>query len=500
MASTLAEAAAKIRAWKADPIKFVRDNFQAEPDPWQVEALRHLARPTVGPDAAKPRLSLQACVGPGKTSYLAWAGWYAMSCQGARGQHPKGAAVGITQDNLKDNLWAELAKWRERSPYLKSAFEWTKERVFARDHAETWFLSARSWSKKANADEQGRTLSGLHSEYVIVLIDESGEIPVPVAKAGDQALSNCKWGRIIQAGNPTSHDGLLYAAATKLRALWDVIRITGDPDDPAAWVHSPRVGLAPAEWARAQLATYGRDNPWVMSSILGLFPPSSINSLLGPDEVADAQRRFIRPEQYEFAQKRLGIDVARFGGDRTVLAPRQGMVAFQMAEMRGARTHDIAGRVAMAKANWGSEMECVDDTGGYGAGVIDALLQAGQSPIPVNFSSRAIDPRYFNKRSEMWFEMANWVKRGGALPPDPELAAELTAPTYTFQAGKFRLEEKEQIKARLGFSPDKADALALTFAYPEMPASEVINSRLPGALGRQAHAASEWDPYDQSRP
>lgn len=492
--STLQEAAVKMKGWRENPSKFVFDNFQVTPDPWQAQALEHLARTDV-----KPRLSLQACVGPGKSAVLAWSGWYAMACRGGRGEHPKGAAVSITQDNLKDNLWAELSKWRERSTYLKSAFEWTKERVFAKDHPETWFLSARSWSKKANAEEQGRTLSGLHSEYVIILIDESGEIPVPVAKAGDQALSNCKWGRIIQAGNPTSHDGLLFAAATKLRGLWEVIRISGDPEDPEAWVHAPRVGSAPAAWSRSQIETYGRDNPWIMSSILGLFPPSSINALLGPDEVEEAMQRFVRLDQYEFSQKRLGVDVARFGNDRTIIAPRQGLVCFKCVEMRAARTHDIAGRVAMAKSSWGSEMECVDDTGGYGAGVIDALLQAGHSPIPVNFSSRAIDPRYFNKRSEMWFELANWVKRGGALPPDPELSAELTAPTYTFQQGKFRLEEKDQIKARLGFSPDKADAYALTFAYPDAPASEVINSRLPNALARTAHAADDWNPFDPNR-
>jgi hypothetical protein len=161
--------------------------------------------------------------------------------------------------------------------------------------------------------------------------------------------------------------------------------------------------------------------------------------------------------------------------------------------MQGARTNEIAARVAKAKNEWGSELEIVDGTGGYGAGVIDSLIQAGYSPLEVNFSGKAIDPRYFNKRSEMWFLMAEWVKRGGCLPNDPELVKELTTPTYSFQNGKFRLEEKDQIKARLGFSPDRADSLALTFSMPDQPTSHCLHPHL------QPHGKliSEYDPFNQ---
>lgn len=465
----------------------MRDNFGVEPDEWQKKALTAFARK----DMAKYRISMQACVGPGKSAILAWCGWNFLSCYGEKGHHPKGAAVSVTADNLKDNLWPEFSKWQSRSEFLKTAFKWTKERIFAVDHPETWFLSARSYSKSADAEEQGRTLSGLHSKYVLVLIDESGEIPVAVVKAGEQALAerDCGFGRIIQAGNPSSLDGLLYAASTTLRHLWDVIRITGDPDDPD---RSPRIDI---EWAREQIKTYGRENPWVMYSILGQFPPSSINSLLGPDEVADAMKRFHNASEFEFSQKRLGIDVARFGDDRTIIAPRQGLMAFKYVEMRNARTNEIAARVSLAKSKWQSEMEFVDGTGGYGAGVIDSLIQAGHAPLEIHFSGKANDSRYFNKRSEMWFEFANWVKRGGALPNIPELARELTAPTYTFQNGKLRLEEKDQIKKRLGFSPDIADAYALTFALPDMPAALSI----PGIAQKGSTLLHDYDPFDPSR-
>lgn len=473
--------ASVIRAWRDHPEKFVWDQFHAEPDKWQLEELKLFADPTV------KRISMQACAGPGKSAILAWNALNFLSCYADKGEHPKGAAVSITADNLKDNLWPEIAKWMKRSKYLESMFTWTKERVFCKQHPETWFLAARSWSKTANADEQGRTLSGLHSEFVLALLDESGEIPISVLKAAEQALSNCKWGKIVQAGNPTSLDGVLYAAAKQLRHLWKIVRITGDPDDPD---RSPRIDAA---WAREQITTYGRDNPWVMSYILGMFPPSSIASLLGPDEVLTAMTRIYRPEQYDLFQKRIGVDVARFGDDRTILFPRQGIKAFNPVEMRNARTNEIADRTYAAKQKWGSELEFVDDTGGWGAGVIDHAILLGMAPIPVGFATKAIDPRYFNKRSEIIWLMAEWVKKVGQLPKRDGLKRELCALKYWFENGKLRIAEKDMIKKELGGqSPDEADALAMTFALPEARATDTTLQRLTGQS--QPNLRTDFDP------
>lgn len=476
------EAQAKVLRWREDPLFFVTDELKVTPDRWQVEAIRAAANPTI------QRISLQAAAGPGKSSVLAWIGWWFLSCFAEKGHHPNGAAISITSDNLKDNLWKEMSVWQGRSRFLQTAFTWTKERIFARDHPETWFISARSWPKTANEEEQGRTLSGLHSKYILYLIDESGDIPPPVLRSAEQGLSNCVWGKIIQAGNPTSSSGILYMAAVTQAHLWHAIRITGDPEDP---MRSPRIEL---EWAREQIRLYGRDNPWVMAYILGQFPPGGLNSLLGVEEVQAAMNRHLTEDKYSFSQKRLGIDAARFGTDPWVIFPRQGLASFTPVEMRGPRSHEVAARVATAKAKWGSEMEFFDDTGGYAAGAIDSMIQAGFAPVPINFSGKSGDPRYFNKRSEMWFQMAEWVKRGGALPHVPAMLAELTIPTYTFVNGKFRLEEKDQIKARLGRSPNFADALALTFALPDMPAA----FNLPPGL-QPSHHVSDYDPFAPDR-
>ena len=455
-----------IRRWRARPETFVLEQFGVEPDLWQLEALRAFA------DPEKQRISLQACAGPGKTTILAWCGWNFLACYADKGEHPKGAAVSITSDNLKDNLWPELAKWQGRSEFLRTAFTWNKERIVANDHPETWFLSARSWPKSATAEEQGKTLSGLHSKFVLALIDESGAIPVTVLRAAEQALSNCTFGKIVQAGNPISLEGMLYAAATMLAAQWFIIRITGDPDDPH---RSPRIDKA---WAQRQIDTYGRDNPWVMSYILGRFPPSSLNSLLGPEEVMAAMQLQLPATAYNWAQARLGVDVARFGDDRTVIFPRQGRRAFPPIVMRHGRdsavSTDIAAKVMAERLKYKTTATIMDATGGWAAGARDVLL-AGDSnhpPVSVQFHTQGLDQRYKNRRAEMWFAMAEWVKAGGALPNIPDLIAELSTPTYTFVGGKFQLEPKDQVKERLGRSPDLADALALTFGIPELLPAE----------------------------
>jgi len=191
----------RIKQWREYPVQFVRDNFGIEPDIWQAKALNSFARSDVG----SLRIAMKACVGPGKTAVMAWMGLNFLLCYGERGEHPKGACVSVTADNLKDNLWPEFSKWIQRSEILKRLFVWTKERIFAKDHPETWWLSARTFSKKADKETQGRTLSGLHSKYILYLIDEGGDIPPSILRSAEQGLSTGpKFGRIVVAGNPTS--------------------------------------------------------------------------------------------------------------------------------------------------------------------------------------------------------------------------------------------------------------------------------------------------------
>ncbi|HKE44565.1 MAG TPA: hypothetical protein VKB41_08505 [Steroidobacteraceae bacterium] len=466
-----------LRRWKAQPVDMVRELFHVEPDAWQLEALD--AFPKVN------RLAMKACKGPGKTAVLAWLIWNFLLTR----PFPKVGATSISEDNLDNNLWPELAKWQHMSPLLTQAFSWTKTRIESREHPERWFCAARTWPRTADPQRQAQTLAGFHGEYCLYVLDESGSMPQAIMTTAEAVLASGLETKVLQAGNPEMLEGPLYRACTEDRALWHIVEITGDPEDPK---RSPRISL---EWANQEIAKWGRENPWVMVNVLGKFPPSSLNALLGVEEVMAAMHRHLDDSRFNWAQKRLGVDVARFGDDLTVLFPRQGRAAFRPKAMRHKRNSaasvDIATAVMKAKTTWGSEMEFIDATGGWAAGARDILVDSGYAIQEVQFAAPALDPRYENRRAEMWFNMATWVQEGGALPHLPEVVREFTTPTYTFRKGKFVLEPKDQIKARLGWSPNYADALATTFCMPEMPAAMLALARKAQELAREERSPLE---------
>jgi hypothetical protein len=279
---------ARLDGWRQAPAAFVREVFGVVPDPWQEEVLEAF------PD--KPRIAMKACKGPGKTAVQAWLGWNFLATR----RDAKIAATSITADNLADNLWSEMAKWRQRAPYLRDHFQWTKSRIFARRRPETWWMSARTWNRTADRNHQGNTLAGLHADNILFILDESGGIPDGVMATAEAALASCADGHIVQAGNPTHLEGPLYRACTSERRLWHVVEITADPDD------ARRSSRVKAEWAREQIEKYGRDNPWVLVNVFGRFPPGSLNSLIGPDECREASQRVYRPEDYRNAPRVLG--------------------------------------------------------------------------------------------------------------------------------------------------------------------------------------------------
>jgi phage terminase large subunit len=491
--SDLLAAADRVRGWRENPVAFVRENFGVEPDPKQTEALLKFAR--------AQRLCLKACKGVGKTCVEAWCVWLFASTR----PHANIAVISISGDNLQDGLWKELAKWHAKSAFLKKEFEVQKTRIVHKQHPNTWWISARQWSKSANAEQQANALAGLHADFTMFCIDEVGGIPLAVTATAEAALASGIESKLLMGGNPTHTEGPLYMACTAHAHLWEVVQITGDPDDPK---RSNRMDIT---WARQQIEMYGREHPWVKVNVFGEFPPSSINALLGPNDVEDAKKRYgeLKFHDFSWAQKRLGVDVARsLNGDRTVIFPRQGLMTLMPIEMRGKNSNEIAARVMLAKHNWasiskdGSEiLTFVDDTGGWGHGTVDNLITSGHTVHAIQYHAPAIDPQYANRRAEMWMKMADAIKnRGMALPPDapPELTGELTAPTYTHDVrGRFIMEDKDSVKERLQRSPDLADALALTFAIPDQPAYEA--KRRSGSHDGRSNMQSDYDPLANDR-
>jgi hypothetical protein len=413
------------------------------------------------------------------TAVLAWLGWnFALTRP-----HSMTGCTSITGDNLKTGLWTELARWSEKSKggLLQKLFTQTKSEIFLKEHPKTWRIESRSWAKDADAQQIGNALAGVHADYVMWLLDETGDYPESIMPVCEGIFNGSPIeAHIVQAGNPTRLDGPLYRACTVARDIWHVVTITADPDDPD---RTPRVSVATA---MEQIKQYGRDHPYVMVRILGQFPPSSFNALIGPEEVRQAQQRFYK--DLGNTARIMGVDVARYGDDSSTVARRQGLQLWPFITHRNINSVQGASIVNREWQSWGADACFVDDTGGFGAGWIDQLHVLNRSPIGVGYAREAHDKtKFYNKRAEMYFDAVEWIKKGGALPANDKLLAALTQTTYTFKGGRFLLEPKEDVKARLGYSPDEADAFVMTFAEPVQPSA--------ARMGRPAQHVFDHDPF-----
>lgn len=195
------------------------------------------------------------------------------------------------------------------------------------------------------------------------------------------------------------------------------------------------------------------------------FSAAGDDQLLSLSDIMVAEKRKYRLEDYHFAPRVLGVDPARFGDDRSVIFGRQGLVAMQPKVFRGIDNMTLAAHVAHEIQTWQPDAVFID--AGNGAGVIDRLRQLGYDVVEVNFGGKATRPRFSNKRSEMGYELREWVLSGGAIPEVPELRQDLATPRYWFDAqDRIVLEPKDDIKDRGLPSPDLFDALGLTFAFP----------------------------------
>jgi hypothetical protein len=220
------------------------------------------------------------------------------------------------------------------------------------------------------------------------------------------------------------------------------------------------------------------------------FSASSDDVLITIDLVSQACQRTITETDIAGAPKIIGVDVARFGDDRSVIQRRQGLAAFPPIILQGISNMDLAARVASEINAWRPDAVFVD--AGRGEGVIDRLRQVGFDVIEVNFGGKPINDRYVNKRTEMYDSLAEWIKAGGCLPNDPALKTDLCAPTYSFNsAGKMVLESKDDIKKRGGRSPDISDALALTFALPIAPKRTSVSHR------SRHNDGSDYSPFSE---
>ena len=229
---------------------------------------------------------------------------------------------------------------------------------------------------------------------------------------------------------------------------------------PAAEVERLRSELSESAWRQEFLCD---------------FTASSDDVLITIDMVTEACAREVHPDTSIGMPLVMGVDVARFGNDASVICLRRGLACLPPMIYRGLDNMQLADRVALAISE--NSPACVFIDAGQGQGVIDRLIHMGFPVIEVPFGGKPLSAKFVNRRTEMWYGVREWLKSGGILPSDcTQLKSELTIPRYWYDAaGRIVLEPKDRIKERLGASPDIADALALTFAAPiaiDQPAAQ----------------------------
>ncbi len=244
------------------------------------------------------------------------------------------------------------------------------------------------------------------------------------------------------------------------------------------------------------------DQQW-RQEMLCDFDASVDETLISIDQVRGALGRHLPDMVFQNEPKVMGVDVALGGGDLTAIQTRQGLAAFAPNLMNLSDTQRIADIVAHSIDVFQPDAVFVDGSGGYGAGVINRLEALHYTVTGVQFGGEPSDPRYTNKRTEMWWKVKQWIEKGGALPNDRRYLIDLTGPRYDYKntRGKLALESKDHMRARGIASPDLGDALALTFAYPVGVTNRKING-LPAELtshyrGSLHVSGTSYDPFDR---
>ncbi|MCF8034677.1 MAG: hypothetical protein K9K66_04400 [Desulfarculaceae bacterium] len=361
-----------------------------------------------------------------------------------------------TAHQLEDILWAELSKWGKKlEPHFRDQFDIKSKKVVNRANPDDWFAVGRT-ARRGESD----ALQGFHDDNLMFVVDEAFGVHEknfePVKGALTQAGNS-----ILIMGNPTDLTGYAAKAFKKNRARWNCLTFNSE-DSP----------LVSAEYVEEMEAEYGRNSDIFKVRVQGEFPRAAFNQLIAHNLADAARGKFMRPEMYQHAAKLLGVDVARFGDDRSVITKRQGLLTHPQQKFYGIDTMTLAGHVAHEITTWKPDATFVD-VGGMGAGVVDRLRQLGHEVIEVNFGDVATDEnKYHNKRSEIWGEMMAWLKAGGSIPDDDDLVDDLVGPLYAHDSKqRLALERKRDMKKRGLASPDCGDSLAVTFAEKVSPKS-----------------------------
>lgn len=431
-----------VRLYQNDPVGFVRAAWDVEPDEWQAQVLRDVA-------AGERRIAVRSGHGVGKSTCMAWATiWYITV------HYPvKVVVTAPTTAQLFDALFAEIKAWvRKLPPVLETLFEVKAERIELKSAPNECFISART--SRAEAPD---SLQGVHSEWVMLVADEASGIPEQVFEAAGGSMSGHN-AVTICLGNPVRSSGFFYNIFHSLAGFWRTYHVS--------CIDSKRVS---EEYVKQQQITYGEDSNAYRIRVLGEFPKADNDSII-PMELLETAR--LRDVTAILTSRPIwGVDVARFGADKSSLAKRRANFLIEPPlRWAGLDTMQVAGAV---HTEWERTVEpqrpseILIDVIGIGAGVTDRLRQLKLPARGINVSeSPAMGAKYVNLRAELWHKTKEWLeKRDCKIPSDDLLISELASVRYFFTTtGKMQVESKDAMRKRGQKSPDSADAFVLTFA------------------------------------
>ncbi len=485
-----------------DPLAFVRGAFpwgesgttlesDKGPEDWQKQILESIresleAGYSVG---SAVQLAIQLAVasghGVGKSALVSWLILWAISTL----PDTRGVITANTETQLKTKTWSELGKWYHLF-IAKERFKLTATAIFQPERERTWRIDMIPWSERNT-----EAFAGMHNKgrRILMLFDEASAIPDIIWETAEGALSDADtqiiWGVF---GNPTRNSGRFKECfpGGQFASMWRTKQ-----------VDSREVSFTNKADIARKIAAYGDDSDYVRIRILGQFPRRGEMEFFSAEDVDAAMLRDAAADP--LAPLALGVDVARYGGNNSVICIRKGRDARSIPWQRynGLNTVEFAAKVHVTHETYRSDGIFVDG-GGVGGGVVDNLramhlfiweIQFGAKP-DYNNTTGNVGEKYANKRAEMYGAAREWIKTG-ALPNSPELRQQLLGLTYTFNnKDQILLESKEDMMKRGLDSPDDLDALVLTFAQP---------------LAHHAHAGdwgpakpvveSEYDPFAPER-
>jgi hypothetical protein len=354
---------------------------------------------------------------------------------------------------LKDVLWSEVAKWHQKMPK-----KFQKELVILATSVvhsiepKTRYAVARTARK-----EKPEALQGFHATNMLFLVDEAAGVDETIFAVTEGALTTAN-ARTLLTGNPTRSEGYFFDTHNdkELSKGWTKLHFSS--------VDSP---LADRQWIERTRRKYGEQHPFWKVRVMGEFPEASANILIPFAYLERAQNTIVAPSGLRVA----GLDVARFGDDRSALVIRQGSVVTEIQVWSGYSIPETARR-ALALAGL-YDVICIDEIG-VGGGAADVLRETGRvRVVPVTVSRSSEDPQFARLRDQLWFSCRDWfcaeepVHVSKTIHTE-DLIAELAGIHFAYFQGteRLKIDSKDEIKKTLGYSPDIADALTMTFAVP----------------------------------